>query len=412
MLGSVTIARTFRFLAGLALLAIPTVAMAACEEVSPEPNAPPLQTPQLAPTPLVIAVSTPLPTATSTPAPNQASTPALPTAIEILRQTTSSMEAVQSAHIEMDITSAVEGESAFTAEIHVSGKFEQPDRTQFTMSLKSQGFTVEVEFISIGVESFIKNPLTGEWEANLDAGDSFSDSLVSPAFETDFPADKAAQFELVGIESLDGESVYYLRSEVTGSDLVELMDDQSVSTAEGEVAYWIGVDDYLIRKIEIRAEQESERIGIDAGVDIVTNHFVIELSDYNGEVDIVAPEVEAPWWEGLDDTTETYIPVNVGEAVEGSIDVEYEDVIYELEAEDTAGYLITMTLGTLPAADVTVFDSQGNDVGWGGVYEDGTEEPIELEVPFPETYYIVVSNYEAETGSYTLTITPLGDESG
>ncbi|MCY4576099.1 MAG: LppX_LprAFG lipoprotein [Chloroflexi bacterium] len=407
-----TIARIFRFLAGLALLAVLVMAMAACEGDSPEPTAPPVQTPQLAPTPLVISVSTPVPTATRIPAPSSTPAPTLPTAAEILRQTTSSMEAVQSVHVEMDITTTIEEKDGFTAEIHLSGEFEQPDRTQFTMSLKSQGFTVEVEFISIGVESFIKNPLTGEWEANLDAADSFSDSLVSPAFETDLPADKAAQFELVGIESLDGESVYYLRSEVTGPDLVELMDDQSVSTAEGEVAYWIGVDDYLIRKIEIRAEQESERIGIDAGVDIVTNHSVIELSDYNGEVDIVAPEVEAPWWEGLDDTTEAYIPVNVGEAVEGSIDVEYEEVIYELEAAGTAGYLITMAPGTLPAADVTVFDSQGNDVGWGGVYEDGTEEPIELEVPFPETYYIVVSNYEGATGSYTLTITPLGDESG
>ena len=322
------------------------------------------------------------------------------------------MEAVQSAHIEMGITTTIEGENGFTAEIHVLGDFQLPDRTQATMSVKTQGFTVELEFISIGVESFIKNPLTGEWEASVDSVESFSNLLAEPAFETDFPPDKVAQFEVVRIESLDGESLYYLRAELPGPDLVKLLDDQSVSNAEGEVAYWIGVDDYLIRKIEIRAEQESERIGIDAGVDIITNHFVIELSDYNGEVEIVAPEVEAPWWEGLDDTAETYIPVSVGEAVEGSIDVEYEEVIYELEAEDTAGYLITMALGTLPAADVTVFDSQGNDVGWGGVYEDGTEEPIELEVPFPETYYIIVSNYEGATGSYTLTITSLGDESG
>ncbi len=325
------------------------------------------------------------------------------------------MEAVHSVHIEMDTSSALEGENGFTADIQLSGDFQLPDRTQATMSVKSQGFTIELEFIAIGEESYIKNPLTGEWEASVDSVESFGNLLAGPAFETDFPADKAAQFEVVGIESLGGESVYYLRVELPGPDLVKLLDDQSVSTAEGEVAYWIGVDDYLIRKIEILLEQESEGIGISSSVGTHTTHFVIELSNYNQDVEIVAPTVEDPRWERPDGRTGTYESprqlTNV-DVVVAAIDVEFQEVVYELDAQDTAGYLIRVTVGTLPSVDVTVFDSQGNDVGWGGVNEDGTVESIELDVPFPETYYIVVSNYEGATGTYILSITQLDDEAG
>ena len=398
-----------RLLAGLALFAI--LAMAACEGDSLEPTAPPLQTPQLAPTPLVIGVSTPTPIPTNTPTP----TPTPPPAAEILRRTTSAMEAVHSVHIEMDTSSALEGENGFTADIQLSGDFQLPDRTQATMSVKSQGFTIELEFIAIGEESYIKNPLTGDWEATVDAGESLGSALAAPAFETDFPSDKAAQFELVGIESLDGDNVYYLRSEIDGPDLAELMDDQSVYTAGGELAYWIGVDDYLIRKIEIRAEQESDGIGINAGVDTITAHFVIELSNYNQDVEIVAPEVEAPWWEGLDDTTgsdDSTVPVTIGEEVGASLDVAFEEDYYEFQVEEGAGYRISVTLDTLPLAELVLFDFEGNDIGWGLVSDDGTDEPIVLEESFAGVHYIIVSNYEGETGSYTLTITSLDEEEG
>ncbi|MYD37048.1 MAG: LppX_LprAFG lipoprotein [Dehalococcoidia bacterium] len=397
--------RIIRLLAGLVLLVGLAVTIAACGDDSAEPTTPPLQTPQLAPTPLVISVTTPVPT----------STPSSLTAAEILRETTAAMRAVQSAHIEMAVTTAFEGDNSFASEIGVSGDFQKPDHSQAVMSLKSRGITVEIEFISIGAESYIKNPLTGEWEANLGGVESFGNILAGPAFETDFPEDREAKFELVGIESLDGEDVFYLRAQITGAELADLIDDESVYTGVGEVSYWIGVNDFLVRKVEILAEQESEGIGINAEAVNLRVNFVIALSNYNQDVDIVAPEVSGSFWEGLDGAAGTYespILVTIGEAVEGNIEVEFQEVVYEFEAEDTAGYLIDVSLGTLPFVDVTVFDSEGNDVGWGGVYEDGTEEPIELDVPFPETHYIVVSNYEGGTGTYTLTITPLDDGAG
>ncbi len=155
------------------------------------------------------------------------------------------------------------------------------------MAVKTQGFTVELEFISIGVESYIKNPLTGEWEANIDATNSLHDFLAAPAFNTDFPADSAGQFELLGVESLEGERVYHLRATMPGPDLVELVEGQGLFDAEGEVSYWIGVDDYLVRKVEVLSEQGAD------DVDSITTQIVIVLSDYNSNVEIVAPEAEA-----------------------------------------------------------------------------------------------------------------------
>lgn len=102
--------------------------------------------------------------------------------------------------------------------------------------------------------------------------------------------------------------------------------------------------------------------------------------------------------------------MTAGEAVAGSIDVGFLEVVYEFAAEGTAVYLIDVSVGTLPFVDVTVFDSQGNEAGLGSIYEDGTEEPIQLETPFPDTHYIVVSNDESAPGTYTLTIMRLDEE--
>lgn len=278
-----TIQKIIRLVPGVALLFLLGVMLSACADDSPTPA--PTTQPVTIPTVTILPPATPTPIP-NTPTPIPTAAPALPSPAEILRETTAAMAAVQSVHVEMNISTAFMGREGFTAtvELHVSGDFQLPDRTQGTITPKFQGDTPELEFISIGVESYIRNPLTGEWEANLDADGLLGDFLAAPAFNTNLLVEGAPQFELVGIESLDDASVYHVGAEITGADLAELMDDRTMSTAEGEVAYWIGVDDFLVRKVEILAEQES-----------ATAHFVIALSNYNQEVEIVAPEVATPW---------------------------------------------------------------------------------------------------------------------
>lgn len=282
--------RTVRFMvvtlvAALVVILVVIMVSAACEDDSlPEPTAvAPVITP-----PTVLVVSP-----TSTPTPIPTATPTPPSAADILRRMTAAMKEVQSALIQMRTISDIEGNSNLSSETNVSGRFQLPDRTQATMSINTQGVTLRFEFIAIGAELYMRKLLAGEWEASLDEEETPANFLAGPVLRLDFPSDKAAQFELVGIESLDRESVYYLRAHVPGSDLAELIDDRNTYVAGGQVEYWVGVDDYLVRKMEIFTEQESDDIGINVGMGTITTHLVFELSAYNLDVNIVAPEVEA-----------------------------------------------------------------------------------------------------------------------
>ena len=94
-------------------------------------------------------------------------------------------------------------------------------------------------------------------------------------------------FTLVGEERLDGERVYHLKGPVSGEALADLLDDSQVENGEGEVEYWIGIEDFLVRKTGIQVELPVD----DSGADTFKMQVVMTLSDYGKSVDIQAPEL-------------------------------------------------------------------------------------------------------------------------
>ncbi len=314
------------------------------------------------------------------------------------------MSGVTTAHVESDVAVHVEsGGTSADFKMGLVGDLVVPDRFHFTVKMAASGFTVEFEIIAIGSDSYMRNPVTNEWEANVESAIPIgTESFSMGAFGTDFRPEVAANFTLTGIEELDGERVYHLTGALMGTDLAELLDDQSASQGEADVQYWVGVDDYLVRKTEIDFE--------DSSTDTLTNvtyqnqaTYVTTFSDYNAPVTIEAPEVtDYGGIFGSDDhgdTLETATLIEIGETIEGELDSEFDMDVFCFPAEEGQTYRIDVAAVTLEDPIVGLYNSAGDEEYWD---EDGAA--ILWEPLWSDDYYILVEGYDG-TGTYTVTVT-------
>ena len=403
----------------VALLCLTAVILSACDDTpvptattqptdAPTPLATSTPTPSATLTPTPTATATPTPDPTSTPTPSPTPTPEPLSAKDVLRATTAAMGAVESGHVEVDIATQTKGVMALDIGMRMVGDFEAPDRNHFTLAVNSASISAELEMIVIGRESYLKDPLTGVWQANPESPTPFSNVLAFGAFNTDFAPEVAEGFTLVGEEQLAGERVYYLRGPVSRQALSDLLDDPQVEGGEGEVEYWIGVEDFLVRKAEIRFELPVDDSINDSGADTLKMQVVMVLSDYGKPVDIQAPEVEGGVRLGADDHSDgpdAATQVTVGEAAEGTIDSPIDYDYFKFQAEVSQRYQIDVALGTLTDFLVTLYDSDGNEEAWSDDYGDSLASQILWVAPTAGEYYLAVESADGGTGTYTLTIT-------
>ena len=140
--------------------------------------------------------------------------------------------------------------------------------------------SIQLEIIAIGADSYIKNPITGAWDATPVSATPFGNLLDFGAFVTDFAPAVIEGFTLVGEVQLDGERVYHLRGPVTGQALADLLDNPQAADDEGEV------EDFLIRKTAVQAEAAEDG----GGMSTSKTQVVMTLSDYGKPVDIQPPD--------------------------------------------------------------------------------------------------------------------------
>ena len=200
----------------------------------------------------------------------------------MLDAASAAMRAVESGSVEIDYV--VETEGATALGLRIAGDFQAPDRNRFTLRISQGGISITLEHIVIGSDSYVRNPLTGKWEARPESATPFGNLLSYGAFAADFAPEAAAGFTLRAAR-LNGERVYHVRGPVTDETLVVLLDDTPVRGRQGEVEYWIGVDDSLVRRAEIRAESPAAD-----GAAATKTRVVMTVSDYGKSVNIQAPD--------------------------------------------------------------------------------------------------------------------------
>ena len=259
------------------------VAAGACDDA--EPAATPSTVPPSTVTaePTVTSTKDPIPTPT-------------PLSVErVVEATAASMRALKSAHIEADITRTgrAAGEEEGTVEMSMTGDYQAPDRPRLRTRFTIEGNDFGADYITIANETYIHVLNTDIWEVT-----DTTDGLDLP--ETiRFDPEDTENLVLIGEEELDGEKVYHLKG-ILASDAGGLLNSVVhgswfMVTPMGEVIveaeFWVGVEDFLIRRIiqnthiELSADT-GERGELSLELDM-------RLSDYGKSMDIQAPDIES-----------------------------------------------------------------------------------------------------------------------
>ena len=268
----------------------PTATPAPTSNPTPEPTPAPTATSM--PTAEPTATPTPISTSTPTPTPEPTATPAqeLQTAQEVLDAASAAMASVETGSVRMEIESTLDGPIFFETKIVVHGDFQAPDRSRFTTIATSGGSSLEYDSIVIGMEGYQENPFSGVWEASPDAFIFLGEASHLGKLDLGLETKVVELITLVGVVDLDGVSVYYLSGALPADAAADLVGDSSLENkaydAPVETEMWIGVEDFLVRKLGVRFKQTDAISGTSlAGQTIMT------FSDYGKAVDIQAPEV-------------------------------------------------------------------------------------------------------------------------
>lgn len=148
-----------------------------------------------------------------------------------------------------------------------------------TIDLLNRGIPLQIEFMADGDTHYIKDPASQEWQAipaamspvgrlNLSAGTiQVLEKIADPSYE--------------GTEEMDGVEVHHLRGVVEAAEVAAIA-GAATSEEPFPADVWIGVDDHLVRRIELAgaatASEDPETLRI------------IALTGFNEPVTIEPPQ--------------------------------------------------------------------------------------------------------------------------
>jgi selenide,water dikinase len=168
-------------------------------------------------------------------------------------------------------TQIVRGLSMERAEGDVVGA----DRLRVEVKASAGPLNLKVEIVVIGDEAWITNPLTGRWERE----DISIQEVFDPANGVTAIMRAAGGAHLTGSESVAGIRTYVVEATVDSGDVTLFGEPRPGVTLLARV--WIGVDDPLVRRIEIIG-------GLASGetADLVRR---LTLSRFDAEIEIEPP---------------------------------------------------------------------------------------------------------------------------
>ena len=270
--------------------------------------------------------------------------------------------------------------------------------------ISSQGWTEEL--IWFGDHVYVLDPIGGDARHRVDG--------IAP-IELPFELFDLFEFDLLDSDGeiskheqeLDGESVYYLTGPAAKGERYPV--PVRSSDIDGEVDYWIGMDDHLLRRVEISVTSDDSW---HASGTLRLSGFVT-LSDYGMPVDIQPPAPEEEDDHGNTPATATEITVATetsgGDWVEASVDSWLDSDYFRFQAEEGRVYhiftfdevpydrwygIITTVLGPDGTTPESVIDGSGDELGSELVWQ----------APASETYYLAVESGQRGMDAYSLTV--------
>ena len=259
---------------------------------TPAPTVTPSPTPPPTPTPVPTATATPAPTFTPVPEGGSEVESGLEieTAAQVIAASNVAMRELTSFHTEITGTLELvpEGGLPFRVPFLIEGDFQAPDRARTKATISLGFLTLEYEAITIGTDSYTKDPLTGEWLLSSSSANlltSLSEVLGSPG-TIELPI-----AEIAGREVVDGLAMLH----ITGNPAQDLFGDSGVDL---NAELWIGLDDGLLYRMILTGRTEitgddlaglglplgGDSSPIDTAIDVE-----VSFSLFNQPIDITAP---------------------------------------------------------------------------------------------------------------------------
>jgi hypothetical protein len=199
-------------------------------------------------------------------------------AAELVSDSVEATGAVESFHFTLDVQ-GVPKTAAGLQLTAAEGDVATPDRAEADVSGNFAGTPITTQMVAIGDDVWIKNPLSGAWEA-IDVSTTPL-ALLDPVEGVLGAMEGIADPVDEGTEDVDGVELQKVSGTVPAADVAPLV---AVSPSEGDVpvTLWIGVEDSLLRKIEVS--------GPVAAGEPDTALRVVEISRFDEPVTIEPPE--------------------------------------------------------------------------------------------------------------------------
>ena len=394
-----------------------TTTAAATATHHPEPSAAAGLNPTAEPATTFISTPVAIPANTQTPSPT-ATIPAL-SAMEVLDAATAAVKGSHSGQIEGEFTLEAEIEEAtLVYSMGVVGTFRTPNSAhlslthsvQGTGSLDAGGTQVDIgsrtwteELITIGDDIYLMDSFGG------------SSRYKRENIELPFELFDLLEFDLLDSvgeisareQELDGERVYHLTGPAAPDKSYPLID--RAPGIDGEVDYWIGSEDGLLRRLEVSVVSTEDTNDSEA----VRLTGFLALSNYGESV-----EIQPPVPEGADDhgnSPGSATDVLVGESVTASVDTWLDSDYFQFQAEEGRLYHIVVSD---ERGFINEYGNRSTLFGPDGVTPETTASQssgqlgtrIVWQAPASETYYLRVESGHEEENVYTLLITLLPEE--
>lgn len=194
---------------------------------------------------------------------------------QLLEEAAARTEQLESFHFllehERGTTQIVRGLQMVRAEGDVAG----PDELQLAVDAAFGSLNVRVDIIVLGEQSWITNPLTGRWESEQIS----LEQIFDPATGVTALMRAVADPRLEGTEAVDGVESHRVAATVDSGD-VRLF-GQPAPGQSLQATAWIGVEDRLVRRIEVVGP-----LAAGEPADLVRR---LTLSNFDADVEIEPP---------------------------------------------------------------------------------------------------------------------------
>jgi lipoprotein LprG len=163
------------------------------------------------------------------------------------------------------------------------GDFARPDKMGVHLKVIAAVAAAELDMIALGNEQYLTNVLTKQWEP-LPAEFGFNPAIM---FDQQVGLEQVLKGGLdnarwIGVENLDGKSVYHLQGSISGERL-QGMSGGLISTEPIDADLWIEPDTSLPRKaVIVDKDSDPEK----------PTTWTMTFSSYGKDVNIAAPELK------------------------------------------------------------------------------------------------------------------------